>query len=158
MNQNVPAYGLWGLALVNAAVFDALAGTGPYAVVSHPQYDAFVLIMFGFLLQWPTLLTLMRQPVQRSARKICMSAFSKEINAMATDPVCRMDVAEKGAKYMIHFEHETLYFCSEECRESYARQSGMKEPAGKKGVIGRFLEKIAKASQDSYGGKPPRCH
>jgi hypothetical protein len=24
----------------------------------HPQYVAFVLIMFGFLLQWPTLLTL----------------------------------------------------------------------------------------------------
>ena len=24
----------------------------------HPQYVAFVLILFGFLLQWPTLLTL----------------------------------------------------------------------------------------------------
>ena len=25
----------------------------------HPQYDAFVLIMFGFLLQWPTMPTLL---------------------------------------------------------------------------------------------------
>lgn len=40
-----------------------LATTGPYAKVRHPQYDAFVLIMFGFLLQWPTLLTLLMFPV-----------------------------------------------------------------------------------------------
>ena len=36
-----------------------LARTGVYARVRHPQYIAFVLIMFGFLLQWPTLLTLL---------------------------------------------------------------------------------------------------
>ena len=40
-----------------------LATTGPYARVRHPQYDAFVLIMFGFLLQWPTILTLLIFPV-----------------------------------------------------------------------------------------------
>ncbi|MBI5042021.1 MAG: isoprenylcysteine carboxylmethyltransferase family protein [Gammaproteobacteria bacterium] len=36
----------------------ALATTGPYAFIRHPQYAAFVLIMFGFLVQWPTVLTL----------------------------------------------------------------------------------------------------
>lgn len=41
----------------------ALATTGPYAYVRHPQYVGFVLIMFGFLLQWPTLLTLVMFPV-----------------------------------------------------------------------------------------------
>jgi protein-S-isoprenylcysteine O-methyltransferase Ste14 len=40
-----------------------LATTGVYAYVRHPQYDGFVLIMFGFLLQWPTLLTLAMFPV-----------------------------------------------------------------------------------------------
>ncbi|MEW5707473.1 methyltransferase family protein [Pelomicrobium sp. G1] len=40
-----------------------LATTGPYAYVRHPQYVAFVLIMFGFLLQWPTILTLVMFPV-----------------------------------------------------------------------------------------------
>ncbi|MBX4894643.1 methyltransferase family protein [Rhizobium bangladeshense] len=40
-----------------------LATTGPYARVRHPQYDAFVLIMFGFLLQWPTLVTLAMFPL-----------------------------------------------------------------------------------------------
>jgi len=40
-----------------------LAKAGPYRVVRHPQYIGFVLIMFGFLLQWPTLLTLVMFPV-----------------------------------------------------------------------------------------------
>ena len=40
-----------------------LATTGTYAKVRHPQYVAFVLIMFGFLLQWPTILTLLMFPV-----------------------------------------------------------------------------------------------
>jgi protein-S-isoprenylcysteine O-methyltransferase Ste14 len=40
-----------------------LATTGPYARVRHPQYAGFVLIMFGFLLQWPTLVTLVMFPI-----------------------------------------------------------------------------------------------
>lgn len=40
-----------------------VATTGPYAWVRHPQYIGFVAIMFGFLLQWPTLLTLAMFPV-----------------------------------------------------------------------------------------------
>jgi hypothetical protein len=39
MNSFGSDYGLWGH-------------------VRHPQYIGFVAIMFGFLLQWPTLLTL----------------------------------------------------------------------------------------------------
>lgn len=40
-----------------------LATTGPYAWVRHPQYVGFVLIMLGFLFQWPTLLTLLMFPI-----------------------------------------------------------------------------------------------
>lgn len=40
-----------------------LATAGPYARIRHPQYVAFVLILLGFLLQWPTLLTLAMFPV-----------------------------------------------------------------------------------------------
>ena len=40
-----------------------LAITGPYAKVRHPQYIGFVFIMFGFLLQWPTLLTVLMFPI-----------------------------------------------------------------------------------------------
>lgn len=40
-----------------------LATRGPYALVRHPQYAAFVAILVAFLLQWPTLLTLLMFPV-----------------------------------------------------------------------------------------------
>lgn len=40
-----------------------LATTGPYAQVRHPQYVAFIVIMVGFLLQWPTFVTLVMFPV-----------------------------------------------------------------------------------------------
>lgn len=40
-----------------------LARTGLYARMRHPQYSAFILIMLGFLLQWPTLVTLAMFPV-----------------------------------------------------------------------------------------------
>ena len=41
----------------------AIAKSGPYSYVRHPQYVGFVLVMFGFLLQWPTLLTLAMFPI-----------------------------------------------------------------------------------------------
>lgn len=40
-----------------------VAQEGPYARLRHPQYAGFFLIMTGFLLQWPTLLTLAMYPV-----------------------------------------------------------------------------------------------
>src|SRR3546814_3952210 len=49
-----------GFVLISAAwkvLYDAqrqreLATTGVYAYVRHPQYGGFILVMFGFLLQW----------------------------------------------------------------------------------------------------------
>jgi protein-S-isoprenylcysteine O-methyltransferase Ste14 len=40
-----------------------LASTGPYAYLRHPQYAGFILILLGFLVQWPTLLTLIMFPI-----------------------------------------------------------------------------------------------
>ncbi len=77
---------------------------------------------------------------------------------MAKDPVCGMEVSEEGAKYMLHFEHETHYFCSEGCKDAYEERIGLKKPESKKGFIGRFLEKVAEGTQKVTGGKPPKCH
>ena len=60
-----------GFILISAAwkgLYDAqqrcaLATTGPYSYVRHPQYGGFIMVMFGFLLQWPTILTLAMFPV-----------------------------------------------------------------------------------------------
>ena len=63
-----------------------LATTGVYARIRHPQYDAFILIMFGFLLQWPTILTLLMFPVlvwmyMRLARQEEVEAIAEFGNA-----------------------------------------------------------------------------
>jgi len=60
--------GFWLLASAWKVLYAAqrthrLTTTGPYARVRHPQYIGFVLIMMGFLLQWPTLVTLAMFPV-----------------------------------------------------------------------------------------------
>ena len=60
--------GFWLLAAAWKVLYDAqhkhrLATTGAYARVRHPQYIGFVLIMTGFLLQWPTLVTVVMYPI-----------------------------------------------------------------------------------------------
>ena len=60
--------GFWLLAIAWKVLYEAqragrLATTGAYARLRHPQYLGFVLIMTGFLLQWPTLVTLAMYPV-----------------------------------------------------------------------------------------------
>jgi protein-S-isoprenylcysteine O-methyltransferase Ste14 len=60
--------GFWLLASAWKVLYAAqragtLATTGPYARIRHPQYAAFILIMLGFLVQWPTILTLAMFPV-----------------------------------------------------------------------------------------------
>ena len=49
--------------LYKAQRSQTLATTGIYGRVRHPQYVAFIIIMLGFLLQWPTILTLLMFPV-----------------------------------------------------------------------------------------------
>ena len=61
-------FGFYLLSIAWKVLYDAqrrnsLAVTGPYARIRHPQYVAFVLILLGFLLQWPTLLTLLMFPI-----------------------------------------------------------------------------------------------
>jgi len=46
-----------------AQLKESLATTGPYAWVRHPQYVGFFLVMTGFLLMWPTMLTLAMFPI-----------------------------------------------------------------------------------------------
>ena len=60
--------GFWLLSAAWRVLYHAqrrstIATAGPYARIRHPQYVGFVLIMFGFLLQWPTLVTLIMFPI-----------------------------------------------------------------------------------------------
>ncbi len=60
--------GFWLLSIAWPVLYLAqragkLASTGPYQWIRHPQYAAFILVMIGFLFQWPTLITLTLFPV-----------------------------------------------------------------------------------------------
>ncbi|TFH66070.1 MAG: YHS domain-containing protein [Candidatus Zixiibacteriota bacterium] len=77
---------------------------------------------------------------------------------MAKDPICGMDVREENALHLLHCEHETLYFCSNKCKEIYNLKTGKKKPLKKKGRIAKFLDKLAKDNEQSFGGTPPKCH
>jgi protein-S-isoprenylcysteine O-methyltransferase Ste14 len=78
--------------LYEAQKRDGLAIMGPYSYVRHPQYVGFVLVMFGFLLQWPTILTLAMFPVlvwmyvllARQEERDAISAFGKAYVDYAT--------------------------------------------------------------------------
>ena len=58
-----------------------LATTGPYGTIRHPQYVGFLLIMAGFLLQWPTLLTLAMFPLLAIAYTRLARAEEREVRA-----------------------------------------------------------------------------
>jgi protein-S-isoprenylcysteine O-methyltransferase Ste14 len=90
-----------GFILISAAwkvLYDAqqrrtLATAGPYSYVRHPQYVGFILVMFGFLVQWPTLLTLAMFPVltfmyvklAKSEEREAIAEFGDTYTAYATD-------------------------------------------------------------------------
>jgi protein-S-isoprenylcysteine O-methyltransferase Ste14 len=78
-----------------------LARTGPYAYVRHPQYGAFVLIMFGFLLQWPTLVTLVMFPILVFMYVRLARIEEREVAAEFGDEYARY--AEKTPRYFPRF-------------------------------------------------------
>lgn len=92
--------GFWLLASAWPVLYKAqregnLACTGPYARIRHPQYAAFILVMIGFLFQWPTLITLVLFPIlvtvyvrlARTEERVAIAAFGDEYRAyMAATP------------------------------------------------------------------------
>jgi protein-S-isoprenylcysteine O-methyltransferase Ste14 len=74
-----------------------VATTGLYARMRHPQYVGFVLIMFGFLLQWPTLLTLVMFPV-------LVWVYARLAKAEERD-----SIAEFGSEYQRYRDHTPAF-------------------------------------------------
>lgn len=49
--------------LYKAQKTNSLATESVYKYIRHPQYLTFILVIFGFLIQWPTLITLLMAPI-----------------------------------------------------------------------------------------------
>lgn len=90
--------GFWLLAAAWPVLYRAqregrVAREGPYARIRHPQYVGFFLIMTGFLLQWPTLLTLAMYPIlvwvyarlSISEERDCLKQFGESYSRYMTE-------------------------------------------------------------------------
>lgn len=75
---------------------------------------------------------------------------------MANDPICGMMVDPATAEFKTEQDGQTYYFCSEACKGKFDRKPS--RPQKKKGFFARFLEKMAKANAENFGGVPPSCH
>lgn len=69
---------------------------------------------------------------------------------MARDPTCGMEVEERDAEFMTHMEHETFYFCSKACQETFDAKEGFSHEDKDK----KWWQKILKEPK----GAPPKCH
>ena len=78
-----------------------LATTGPYGKIRHPQYVAFVMILLGFLLQWPTLLTLLMFPVLLLMYGRLSLTEEKEMQAQFGDAYTQY--AKKNPRFIPNF-------------------------------------------------------
>ena len=84
-----------------------IARTGPYAKIRHPQYAAFIVIMVGFLVQWPTLPTLLMFPVLVLLYKRLASREEKE--AIKTFGEKYLRYAEKTPRFIPKIRWEAIY-------------------------------------------------
>jgi len=86
-----------------------------------------------------------------------MNLFAKDADITVTDPVCGMDVVPSTTQISAEIDGDTYYFCVEGCRKSFVanpKKFLRPMPAKKKGIWGRYLERLEKAS----GGKAMKCH
>ncbi len=88
----------------------------------------------------------------------------KAITEAITDPVCGMKVEPGMTRLVSNYQGHSYWFCSEDCRrafeknpEKYLNPKTIKHkwPTG---WWGRYLERMAKANKELFGGGPPRCH
>ena len=97
--------GFWLIATAWRTLHDAqrtetLATSGAYAHIRHPQYAGFLLIMIGFLLQWPTLPTLVMFPILVwMYRRL---AIREEGDVAAQYPASWTDYAANTPRFLPH--------------------------------------------------------
>jgi protein-S-isoprenylcysteine O-methyltransferase Ste14 len=82
--------GFWLIAAAWPRLFTAqragdLAVTGAYARVRNPQYAGFIVVMIGFLLQWPTIPTLVMFPILVLVYRRLAIAEEREVRATFGD-------------------------------------------------------------------------
>ena len=93
-----------------------------------------------------------------------LETTKKPATELVIDPVCGMKVDPNTADIMTTCRGQDYYFCAEACRREFkanpkryreSRPVRCKEP---KTWWGRYLERVAKANEKLFGGRPYCCH
>ncbi|MFC1822326.1 YHS domain-containing protein [Thermodesulfobacteriota bacterium] len=77
------------------------------------------------------------------------------------DPVCGMSVVPGRVALVTEYRGCSYYFCDESCRIAFESDPGKYlNPLlnKRKGWWGRFLERMIKANQETFGTSGPPCH
>jgi len=78
-------------------------------------------------------------------------------STMAKDPVCGMDVNPEGTNLVAQHKGRDYYFCAQSCLDAFEKNPG--KYLKPKGVVGRFLERLARSNREEFGsGGPSCCH
>ena len=81
-----------------------------------------------------------------------------EVITMAKDPICGMEVNESQPAASLEYKGQKFYFCASSCYEAFEKNPAKYVSAKRQGWWTRFMNRLAQANRETYGGKTPKCH
>ncbi len=93
-----------------------------------------------------------------------LATLNKSMTGPTIDPVCGLRMDAMTANLVASYQGRNYYFCAEACSrafekkpEKYLKRTPVKIK-GPQGWWGRYLERMAKANEELFGGRPRHCH
>jgi len=74
------------------------------------------------------------------------------------DPVCGMTVDPDKTDLLAVFQGDNYYFCAEGCRIAFENKPLKYLKPKRKGWLGRYMDRLARANEKSFGCAGPKCH
>ena len=72
------------------------------------------------------------------------------------DPVCGRRLNPDRTFRFADFKGQRYFFCSPGCRDAFGNDP--RKYLKSKGFFSRFLDRLARANEEEFGGRPPGCH
>ena len=66
---------------------------------------------------------------------------------MSQDPVCGMQINEETTPYYTHYRHETVFFCSKLCKESFDRS----DETDQRSWLRKLLDRVIDSNVKEFG-------
>lgn len=77
------------------------------------------------------------------------------IQGPARDPVCGTVVEPTSAKLICTYKGNAYYFCDETCQSAFTKDP--EKYLKKRGLVLRFIDRLAEANRKAYGPGGPSC-